>query len=121
MYHAVWPGLDEPGPRGFSPSQDPQLGDPGARVYALDERTFYEQMRIVAEGFACPSYAWETLAPPDQPRSVWITFDDGHRSNAEIALPILKQLGLRGIFFITTDWIGRPGFMNEDQIRELGV
>ena len=119
MYHAVWPGLNEPGSHGVSPAQDPQLSDPGARVYALDERAFHRQMRIVAEGFTCSSNTWESLALPDPPRSVWITFDDGHRSNAEIALPILQKLGLRGIFFITTDWIGQPGFMDEDQIRGL--
>jgi peptidoglycan/xylan/chitin deacetylase (PgdA/CDA1 family) len=32
---------------------------------------------------------------------------------------MLETYGWRGYFFITTDWIGRPGFLNEAQIREL--
>jgi peptidoglycan/xylan/chitin deacetylase (PgdA/CDA1 family) len=31
----------------------------------------------------------------------------------------LEKYGWRGHFFITTDWIGRPGFLDRQQIREL--
>jgi len=42
-----------------------------------------------------------TLAP-----SLTITFDDGYWGNATIAAPILERHGLRGCFFLTTDFIG---------------
>ena len=32
---------------------------------------------------------------------------------------MLEHYGWRGYFFVTTDWIGRPGFLNAEQIREL--
>jgi peptidoglycan/xylan/chitin deacetylase (PgdA/CDA1 family) len=34
-----------------------------------------------------------------------ITFDDGYRGNATIAAPVLERHGLRGCFFITTNYI----------------
>jgi peptidoglycan/xylan/chitin deacetylase (PgdA/CDA1 family) len=53
---------------------------------------------------------------------VWpeITFDDGHRSNLEIAAPILQSHGLTARFFITAGWTGnRSGYMDWPEIRSL--
>lgn len=52
--------------------------------------------------------------------SIEVTFDDGHGSDIEFALPILKARGLRAHFFITAGWIGRkPGYMNWSDVRRL--
>jgi Polysaccharide deacetylase len=49
-----------------------------------------------------------------------ITFDDGHISNYEYALPILQGRGLQARFFITVGWTGhRPGYMGWDELRAL--
>jgi peptidoglycan/xylan/chitin deacetylase (PgdA/CDA1 family) len=48
-----------------------------------------------------------------------ITFDDGHLSNYDLALPLLEKYGIKSIFFITTDWIGAKGRMSGPQLREL--
>jgi len=49
-----------------------------------------------------------------------ITFDDGHASNFELALPLLSQTGVRAVFFVTTGWTGRrPDFMSWAQLQEL--
>jgi peptidoglycan/xylan/chitin deacetylase (PgdA/CDA1 family) len=49
-----------------------------------------------------------------------ITFDDGHRSNFEFALPILQSRGVPAHFFITVGWVGRkPGYMGWDELRSL--
>lgn len=47
-----------------------------------------------------------------------ITFDDGGISNLSAA-DILEKNGFIGHFFITTSFIGKPGFLNRSQIREL--
>ena len=39
---------------------------------------------------------------PLPPSPVMITFDDGYRSNVEIALPILRELGVPAVFFVAT-------------------
>jgi hypothetical protein len=49
-----------------------------------------------------------------------ITFDDGHRSNYEFALPILERHNLRARFFITAGWTGqRAGYMDANEVRAL--
>jgi len=48
-----------------------------------------------------------------------VTFDDGHISNYDLALPLMEKLGVQAIFFITTDWIGLEHRMSEKHVREL--
>jgi peptidoglycan/xylan/chitin deacetylase (PgdA/CDA1 family) len=40
-------------------------------------------------------------------RALLITFDDGYRSIAEVALPILRRLGLPSVFFVTGECLRR--------------
>ena len=53
--------------------------------------------------------------------AVRLTFDDGNVSDVEIALPALLEAGLKASFFFSTDFIGRPGFADEDDIRKLAA
>jgi peptidoglycan/xylan/chitin deacetylase (PgdA/CDA1 family) len=49
-----------------------------------------------------------------------ITFDDGHRSNLELALPILQSRGLQAHFFITVGWTEqKSGYMTWNELRSL--
>lgn len=52
-------------------------------------------------------------------RRVAITFDDGTRGQYDHAFPALVARGMTATFYVTTDWVGRPGFMNWRQIRDL--
>ncbi len=48
------------------------------------------------------------------------TFDDGHRSDYEMAWPLLEKYGHRAHFFITAGWTGqRAGYMNWPELRAL--
>lgn len=53
------------------------------------------------------------------PERIHLTFDDGNESDARIALPALKAAGLKASFFFSTDFIGTPGYANEEDIRAL--
>ena len=49
-----------------------------------------------------------------------ITFDDAHRSQFKIAAPVLNQLGISGIFFVTTAWAGcHSEIMSWRELRQL--
>lgn len=56
---------------------------------------------------------WQGEAP------LFLTFDDGAVSAYTCVAGELEKRGWRGHFFVTTDWTGRPGFLDPQQIREL--
>jgi peptidoglycan/xylan/chitin deacetylase (PgdA/CDA1 family) len=53
------------------------------------------------------------------PDRIVLTFDDANKSDIEIALPALRQAGLKAHFFLLTGRIGLPGYLNEDDILAL--
>lgn len=53
------------------------------------------------------------------PRRVAITFDDGYIGQYEHGFRLLAERGMRATFFVTTDWVGRPGFISWDGLREM--
>jgi peptidoglycan/xylan/chitin deacetylase (PgdA/CDA1 family) len=78
--------------------------------YVLDCKAFEEQIALFAE---CRQAA---------PRCFWpeISFDDGHRSDYEYALPVLAARGMVAQFFITVGWTGRkPSYMGWREVRAL--
>lgn len=48
-----------------------------------------------------------------------VTFDDGNRSDLEIAAPILARHGMAGSFFPCAGRVSRSGYLAEDDIRTL--
>ncbi len=54
---------------------------------------------------------------PDKP--VLITFDDGYADNYEYAYPILKKYKMTGTIFLITDFVGRPGYLTWEQVKEM--
>lgn len=64
---------------------------------------------------------WQMVAETAaaSPYDVRLTFDDGNRSDIDIVLPALQARGGHAIFFISTDMIGRPGYMDANDIRAL--
>lgn len=51
--------------------------------------------------------------------AVSFTFDDGGESFLIHAAPILEKYGFKGVFFISTGYIGNKGFLDANQIRAL--
>lgn len=48
-----------------------------------------------------------------------LTFDDGNDSDATIASPALQAAGMTAAFFIPSDRINTPGYLNEEQIQAM--
>jgi len=53
------------------------------------------------------------------PKTVTITFDDGYTNNYDFAYPVLKKYGFPATFFIITTLVGKPAYMDWDQLKEL--
>ncbi|MFN0243060.1 MAG: polysaccharide deacetylase family protein [Planctomycetota bacterium] len=76
---------------------------------AIPVSAFREQMSLLAERCHVAPLSEHLRSSAragahDRPR-VAVTFDDGYADNAEIAAPILEDLGLRATFFVTTDFV----------------
>jgi len=56
---------------------------------------------------------------PLPPRSVVLTFDDGYADFATAAVPVLRRDGLVGTVYVVSGFVGRPAYMNADQVRQV--
>ena len=59
------------------------------------------------------------VSSEDASRSICLTFDDGFSSDYDLVLPELKRINATATFFIVTDWLGTPGYLTEQQVRDL--
>jgi peptidoglycan/xylan/chitin deacetylase (PgdA/CDA1 family) len=78
--------------------------------YALEATVFEKHADLIAHSHTNQG----SILPAE------FTFDDGHASDFEFALPILNSRSLRAKFFITVGWIGtKPGYMGWREVRAL--
>jgi peptidoglycan/xylan/chitin deacetylase (PgdA/CDA1 family) len=81
---------------------DPRsLADAG--LYSATASGFARQMRWLGRHFDCVTF--QDLASGHYRRPLIITFDDGYEDNHRLAWPILRTLGMKAVFFVTTDFI----------------
>jgi peptidoglycan/xylan/chitin deacetylase (PgdA/CDA1 family) len=103
MYHDVVDG--DAAPSGFAGA--------GADIYKLDRHEFAQHLDSIHR----PA---DVLGrEPGSRMPLFLTFDDGGVSAHSHIAPMLEERGWRGHFFVTTDRIGEPGFLDAAQIREL--
>jgi peptidoglycan/xylan/chitin deacetylase (PgdA/CDA1 family) len=50
-----------------------------------------------------------------------LTFDDGWASDYEIVFPILKKFCMTATFFITSEWVGKPGYVSWPQLEKMAA
>jgi peptidoglycan/xylan/chitin deacetylase (PgdA/CDA1 family) len=90
-------------------AEDPTYGfDPG--VADASPEQFKRQLELVAR-YGTPITIAELVrafaGEPLPKNAVMITFDDGYRSCHDVALPLLREVGLPAVFFIPTEFIGQ--------------
>jgi peptidoglycan/xylan/chitin deacetylase (PgdA/CDA1 family) len=90
---------------------------PSAASYKVDHVRFASHLEQLARVGPVVLPADGRHAPAQD--AILVTFDDGGVDALRVAAPLLESHGMRGIFFMTTGMIGRPGFLDEDQLREL--
>ncbi|MCF6405325.1 polysaccharide deacetylase family protein [Chitinophaga filiformis] len=64
-------------------------------------------------------YAYLTTGKKLPDRPVMITFDDTRTEHFTIAAPLLQEYGFKGVFFVMTVPVAKPGYMNASQIKAL--
>lgn len=90
----------------------------GPAHFAVSRRALERQLGLLRDwGYQGCSIAAGLNDPTE--RSVAISFDDGQLGQFAYALPILTAHATSATFFVTTSWVGRPGYMSWDQLREM--
>ena len=83
---------------------------------------FKEQINIIENlqiSFLHPKDLKEKISKPNETKKILLTIDDGFQSFYENAWPYLKKKNIPFILFISTKDVGKNGYMNWEQIKEL--
>jgi len=56
---------------------------------------------------------------PYASRSAFLTFDDGYEDFYTVVLPLLKKYDMKATIYVISDYIGRRGFLNESELKEI--
>lgn len=94
------------------------------RIYTLEDSVFEQQMEYLKNnGYATINFDnikdYLNSSTNLSSKSVILTFDDGRENNYHIAFPILRKYALKATFFIVTDFVGKKGYLNWDQVCEM--
>ena len=95
-----------------------------AKDYIVPPGKFASQLKLLADS------GYQTILPdqlvrylktgtglPEKP--VMLTYDDTDLTHFEVAAAEMKKYNFKGVFFIMTVSIGRPGYMSSEQIKQL--
>jgi peptidoglycan/xylan/chitin deacetylase (PgdA/CDA1 family) len=85
------------------------IGRPIGRDFGPNERVYW----VTPETFIATIHS--CVGRDD----ISLSFDDGNWSDVEVALPLLKEHNLHATFFIVPGWLGEPGFMSKQELKEL--
>lgn len=105
--------------RDFSPN-----ASGNTKVYTVKPQAFAEQMKALADA------GYQTILPdqlynylvydgPLPAKPILITFDDTREEQFSIGAAEMKKHGFKGVFFVMTVSINRPGYLSKEQIKSL--
>jgi peptidoglycan/xylan/chitin deacetylase (PgdA/CDA1 family) len=100
------------------PERVPYYSEPGYLRYVLPRDAFRSQMNWLQRDHWRGLCVSEALNYPGG-NSVALTFDDGCETDLITAAPILKDIGFNATFYVTTGFIGKPGYLSPAQLRQL--
>jgi peptidoglycan/xylan/chitin deacetylase (PgdA/CDA1 family) len=92
--------------------------EPGYVRYILPLERFRNQVAWLKDSGWRGLSVSEALRYPAEP-SVCITFDDGCETDLIAAAPVLREFGLNATFYLTAGFLGTPGYLNPNQVRDL--
>ena len=78
--------------------------------YKMKVDTFEDHVKNISEYCATEGLSKDNIV---------FTFDDGGKSFYSVVAPILEKYGYKGLFFISTKYIGTDTFLNEAEIISL--
>ena len=102
------------------PGRELCQSEPGYVRYVVTEARFREQLTHLEEkGFRGLSVTEALENSTGDAPGIAITFDDGSESDLIAAAPELKQRGFNATFYVVPAFLGKRGYLSEQQLREL--
>ena len=101
-----------------SHSPAPQEREMGAELYDVSAEQFHAQLSWLKEHLYRTITVHKNL-DAFSTKEVLRTFDDGEMNNYAVALPLLKEFGFTGHFFLIAKRVGQEGYMGWKEIRRL--
>lgn len=100
------------------------IGDVVKNKLTINPDLFDREMKALKESDFETYYVKDVPAMLDgriniASKSAVLTFDDGYEDFYSDVLPILKKYDMKATLYVIVDFIGRKGFLKEDQIREI--
>jgi peptidoglycan/xylan/chitin deacetylase (PgdA/CDA1 family) len=92
--------------------------EPGYVRYIVSQMSFRSQMDWLQQNGWRGLSVGEALHYPSE-KSVAITFDDGSETDLLTAAPLLQERGFRATFYVTSGFLGKPGYLSPEQLRRL--
>lgn len=94
------------------------------KAYTTTPKRFAEQMKALYDN------GYQTISPdalfnylthnaPLPPKPILLTFDDTRAAQFTLAVAEMNKYHFKGVFFIMTVSIGKPGYMTKNQIKKL--
>ena len=99
----------------------PERGDAWYQVTVNELESLLSQLRKLGYRTASSKQfrLWQQGTASLSERTVVLTFDDGYASHFTLVASLLLRYRFSGTFFVTTDHIGRPGYLSWEQLRKL--
>lgn len=96
----------------------------GTELYTVSATEFAQDLKMLHDsGYHAilPDrlYEYYTNGRPLPSKPFIITFDDTRLEHFTIAAPEMEKYNYKGVFFIMTISIGKPGYMTSEQIKKL--
>jgi peptidoglycan/xylan/chitin deacetylase (PgdA/CDA1 family) len=94
------------------------------KTYSVSPAVFAEQIKALSDnGYHAilpeQLYEYLTNGKPLPAKPVMITFDDTREEQFRLGAVEMNKYGFKGVFFIMTVAINKPGYMSESQIKKL--
>lgn len=86
---------------------------------SLSLTTVGEIYFVIATSAACTVIIYDGLVNSNPMNTHLLMFDDGLDSVYNLAFPIMKERGIPGTFYVTTEKIGTAGYCTWEQLQEM--
>lgn len=102
---------------------DPNDPDNSARIA---KETFAAQMKYLSDNHYLTlslTELYEGMKGKNgfPPKSCVLTFDDGYDDFYTNAWPVLKEYGFHAAVFMITSFVGKPGYLTQDELKQLSA